>query len=163
MQSDQFLDKVDGARRTWDDVVSRLPEERLAEPGADGGMSAADLIGHVLWYEREMIGLIRERALVGSDLWTLELDERNAAIRREFENRPAAEVLAEERSVWAELRPLLASLTDDELADAGRIVGLAEAIPGVAPWQLIASNTYEHQEDHVQDLRAWLDQEGRTA
>jgi hypothetical protein len=69
------------------------------------------------------------------------LDERNAAILDEFRDRTATAVLAEERSVWAELRPGLESLTNDDLADAGRFRDLAETISGITPWQLIASTT----------------------
>jgi len=157
MNRSLFLDKLDRARREWELALAEVPEERLSEPGFAGAWSARDLIGHVLWYEREMIGVVRERALVGSPLWDLGQDERNAAIHEEFRDRPVTEVLAEERSVWAELRPGLASLTDEDLADAGRFRDLVETIPGIAPWQLIATNTFEHYEDHLRDIRAWLD------
>jgi hypothetical protein len=41
----------------------------LTEPGLAGDWTAKDLIGHVLWYEREIFRVVRERAPVGSPLW----------------------------------------------------------------------------------------------
>jgi uncharacterized damage-inducible protein DinB len=163
MNRTEFLDKVDATRRDWDEAVARVPADRLTELGLTDGWSIKDLIAHVLWYEREMIDVIRERALVGSALWALPLAERNAAIHAEFRARTAADVLAETASVWGRLRPELETLTDDDLADANRFRDLAEAIPGAAPWQVIGSNTFEHYEDHARDVRARLDRTGSSS
>jgi uncharacterized damage-inducible protein DinB len=161
MNRTEFLDKVDTARRQWEEAVAHVPEDRLTEPSLADAWSIKDLIGHVLWYEREMINVIRERALVGSPFWELPLEERNAAIHAEFRDRPAADVLAEADSVWTRLRPELETLTDDDLAEAHRFRDLADAIPGAAPWEVIGSNTFEHYEDHARDVQAWLDRTGR--
>jgi hypothetical protein len=159
MNRSLFFDKLTTARSAWDAALAEIPAERLTEPVLAGGWSAKDLIGHVLWHEREMIGMIRARALVGSPLWALTQDERNAAIELDYRDRSAAEVLAEAEAVWAELRPLLASLSDEDLNDASRFRDLTETIPGLAPWQVIASNTFEHYEDHARDIRARSERE----
>lgn len=159
MNRSDFLDKVNTARLEWDTVIARVPVDRLTEPGLAGGWSVKDLIAHVAWSEREMIGVIRERALVGSPLWELSQDERNAAVFAENRDRPLADVLAEERTLWDELRPGLESLTDDDLNDPSHFRDLTEAIPGVPPWQIFAGSTFAHYDDHARDIRAWLDRE----
>jgi uncharacterized protein (TIGR03083 family) len=157
MNRSLFFDKLHAARREWDAVLTRIPEDRMTEPGLAGGWSVKDTIAHVTWSEREMVGVIRERALVGSPYWRLGQDERNAAVYEENLDRPLADVLAEARSVWAELLPGLESLTDDDLNAPSYFQGLSEAAPGVPPWQIFAGSTFKHYEEHAADLRAWLD------
>ncbi len=158
MNRSLFLDKLHAARREWEAVLALIPEERMAEPGLAGGWSVKDMIAHVTWSEREMVGVIRERALVGSPYWELGQDERNALVYEENRDRPLAEVLAEARAVWEELLPGLEALTDEDLNDPARFRGLSETAPGVPPWQIFAGSTFRHYDDHTADLMAWLDQ-----
>jgi uncharacterized protein (TIGR03083 family) len=151
-----FFDKLHEARREWEEVLDRIPRERMAEPMLTGGWSVKDVVAHVTWSEREMIGVLRERALVGSPLWALSTDERNAAVYAENRDRPLDEILAEARAVWADLLPLLESLTDEDLADPSRFRQLPETAPGVLPWQIFAGSTFTHDEEHAADLRKWL-------
>jgi uncharacterized damage-inducible protein DinB len=157
MTREEFLAMVHAARADWEATLARIPEERLTEPGLAGGWSAKDTIAHVTWSEREMVGVIRERALVGSPLWALGQDERNAAVYAENRDRPLDEVLAKARAVWAELLPGLESLSDEDLNDPSRFRELAESFPGVLPWQIFAGSTFKHYGEHAADLRAWLD------
>jgi hypothetical protein len=89
MNRADFLDKVGTARRAWEGTIARVPANRLTEPVLAGGWSVKDAIAHVAWSEREVIGVIRERALVGSPLWTLRPNERNAAVFAENRDRPS--------------------------------------------------------------------------
>lgn len=157
MNRAEFLDKVRTARRHWEETIALVPEDRMTEPGLFGGWSVKDLIAHVAWSEREMVGVIRERALVGSPLWRLGQDERNAIVFAENRDRPLDDVLAEERAIWNELLPGLESLSDEDLNDPGRFRGLADTAPGVLPWQIFAGSTFAHHEHHARDIRAWLD------
>ena len=60
-----------------------------------------------------MVGVIRARALVGSDLWLLPPGERNDAIFRENRDRPLDEVRAEAEEVHAALVAALATLSEE--------------------------------------------------
>ena len=151
-----FLDKLHEARREWEEALAHIPEARMTELALAGGWSIKDAIAHVTWSEREMIGVIRGRALVGSPHWALRTDERNAAVYAENRERPLAEVLAEANAVWAELLPGLEALTGEDLADPSRFRELAETAPGVRPWQIFAGSTFTHYEEHAADVRKWL-------
>ena len=115
--------------------------------------SVKDIIAHITWYEREMTGVIEARALVGSELWSVPLDERNEAIYRENKDRPLAEVLDEARQVHDRLMHQLESLSEQDLQDPGRF---AEMPSDWKPWAVIASNTYEHYQHHVLQVSTWL-------
>ena len=148
-----FLDRLAAGRRAWDEALARVPEMRMTEPCLEGGWSVKDVVAHVCWSEREMVGVLRERALVGSDLWALGMDERNAAVYDENRDRPLADVLAEERATWEALRPGLEALTDEDLAERERF-GMSGMPPGVLPWRVFAGNTFVHYEDHLGQLAA---------
>jgi hypothetical protein len=153
MTRTKFLETLKAARSEWEALLARVPKDRMTEPGADG-WSVKDIIAHVAWHEREMLEVTKERALVGSDLWNKPLEERNATIYQENRHRPLAEVLTEAEAMYRQLEPRLEALTDEDLTDAGRFRDMpAEWLP----WQLFASNTYEHYQEHIPQIQAWLE------
>src|SRR4051812_25757537 len=83
----QFLEKLRAARTEWDALLQGISSAQMVELGAYGNWSVKDVVAHVTWYEREMVDLLRERRLDGSDLWLLPHTERNEAIYRENRSR----------------------------------------------------------------------------
>jgi hypothetical protein len=114
-----------------------------------------DSIVHITWHEREMIGMLQGRTIGnGSDLWLLPTDERNAAIYEQNRDRPLAKVLDEAPKVFQEMLRLAGTLSDEELHDPSRF----EYMPADwVPWEIIASNTYGHYQQHTPDLQAWIE------
>ncbi len=157
MKKAELLQRIQAERATYDELLASIDPGRMSEQGLDGEWSVKDVkdvVAHVAWYEREMIGPIKARALIGSDMWDLDLDERNEAILEENHKRSAEEILAESRQVYSELLSQLATLDDEDLLDPGRFAGMPQEW---IPWQVIASNTYEHYPEHVAQIKAWLD------
>ena len=162
METAQVLTLMEEERERFDAALARLSRERLLAPEAYGseigegaeagdGWSAKDIVAHITWFEREMIGVIRQRALVGSELWSLAQDERNAAIYAQQRDLPLDETLAEAQTVYAALRAEIATLSDAEMNDPALI---AEMPGGWALWQLLAGNTWEHYAEHTPALQA---------
>ena len=125
----------------------------MTESGVVGEWSVKDVIAHITWHEREMVGVLRARALVGSDLWNLPLDQRNAAIFEQNRHRPLSDVLTEAQQIFPHLVELVQTLDDQDLIDPSRF---AQMPADWQPWQVIASNSFEHYRAHIPDLRAWL-------
>jgi uncharacterized damage-inducible protein DinB len=156
MNRTEFLEQLGAARAEWEAAVASVPAQRLTEPGLHGGWSVKDTVAHVCWSERQMVGVIRQRALVGSPLWALDQGARNAAVYAENRDRPLADVIAEEPATWSELRAGLESLTDEDLTDRGRFPGMDDLPPGVLPWQIFAGSTFWHYAQHANTIRSWL-------
>jgi uncharacterized protein (TIGR03083 family) len=152
----EFCQALRTGRADWDTLLDQIGEERMTQPGAAGDWTIKDIVAHVTWHEREMLGVLRERALVGSDLWNLPLDERNAAIYNQNKDRPLDDVLKESRQVYPQLLELVESLSDEDLNDPSRFSDMPAEWP---PRDLVGSNTFEHYADHVAAIRVWL---GRT-
>lgn len=140
-----FIARVRSAREQWEQPLAGLPPEALEQPGAGGAWTLKDVIAHITWYEREMIDILKARAFVGSPYWELPREARNAAIHAENRDKPSEQVLAEAQAVFAELLAQLEALPEVALYDPAYFPGMPE---DWLPWQVIASNTYEHYLEH---------------
>jgi epoxyqueuosine reductase QueG len=154
MTKDEFVRRVRESWSAWESVVARCPASCLEEAGFYGGRSLRDVIMHIAWYEREMVGILEAMAFEGSPLWELPTDERNAIVYSENERRTLEDVLSEAAAVHSRLVELLEGLTDEELNDPAAFPGMPSEW---APWDVIASNTYEHYDGHAENMESWLD------
>jgi hypothetical protein len=157
----EFLDKFRSGWADWQALLAQAGEARIVQPGVQGEWSLKDIVAHITWGEREMVGVLRTHALAGSDLWNVSQQERNDAVYHENRERSLDDVLAESARVHAVLTALLEALGDDaDLNDAGRY---AQMPPQWQPWQVFAGNTFDHYSEHAPDVRAWLDAQPGTA
>lgn len=159
MTKRRFLELLLTERERWDALLTEVGAARMTERALPGGWTVKDVIVHVTWSEREMVGVMRERALVGSDLWNLTQDECNRIVYEENRERPLADVLAEARAVYRDFLDGVKHLDDDELTDPGRYLGMP---PDWTPWRILAGCCYEHYAAHHKAIRAWLDGPARA-
>ena len=157
MDKATFLETLRSARAEWESLLSEIGEERMLQPGATGEWSVKDVIAHIMWSEREMLGVCQKRALVGSDLWQMTDDERNPIVVSWYRDTSLQDVRAEEQQVYADLLAEVQKLSDEDLNDAGRFRDMPA---DWAPWQVIAGCSSKHYRDHLPALRAWLEQQG---
>ncbi len=149
----ELLERVRSSRVAWDALVASLSDHALVSPRLRDGWSVKDVIAHIAWFEREMTGICRARAFVGSDLWALPPHERNAAIQAENQARDLADVRADAAAAWGDLLSALATLSDRDLVDPASFPGMP---PDWVPLEIIAGNTYEHYPAHAVSVGAQL-------
>jgi hypothetical protein len=157
MTKEVFLRRLRSGRAQWEAALSEVGVERMEIPGVAGEWTLKDVIAHITWHELQMIEVIQARALVGSDLWELDREARNAAIYEANRDRPLDEVLAEAAQAYRDLEALIETLEDEELNDPARFANMPDEWE---PWRIIASNCYGHYQQHIPDIRAWLYQQG---
>ncbi|MBN2386158.1 MAG: ClbS/DfsB family four-helix bundle protein [Anaerolineales bacterium] len=150
MNKSEFVDMIRTTRQELDAVLSQLDKQQMLRPRTCGDWSVKDVIAHIAWYEREMVGVLEAHALAGSELWELPLEPRNAAIHAVNQDRPLEDVLVEARLVTQDLLRLLPALTEADLTDATRFPGMP---PDWIPREVIASNTCEHYPEHAAEIR----------
>jgi uncharacterized damage-inducible protein DinB len=153
----ELIEMVNREREAWDALVEQIDKDRFTLPGVAGEWSLKDIIAHITWHEHEMVSLIKAHALVGSELWNLPTDERNAAIYEEVRQQPLEQVLEESTQVYQQLIAVLPSLTDQDLTNPESFPGMP---PDWQPWLIIVQNTYEHYQDHIPDVEQWIEKEG---
>ena len=147
----ELTTRIRAARREWDEVVARVARDRLTEPGLPGGWSVKDVLGHIAWGLRENATMMRARRLVGSDLWRLDDDARNAIVVEENRSRPLDEIVREYEDASRAFVEEFAKLSDDDLNDPAR---WPEMPAEWRPWRIIYDP--EHYASHARDLREWL-------
>ncbi len=149
----EFLEQVESAWNELSEVLAHCEESQMELPGASGGWSVIDVMAHITWYEREMIGVVEQHALVGSEWWNLLTDERNQHIYEANKDRSLSEIRAQFHQVHADLWTLLQEITNVELKSASKFESMP---PDWIPEEVLAGNTYQHYREHAQWLRAWL-------
>ena len=153
MEKDEVISRVRTERSRWNDIMAQIDDDLMLKPGVEGDWSAKDILAHVMWYEREMVGMLKSRALVGSDLWSLPLDERNAGVHEETKNMTLDEVRAESARVFPELLEQLELLPSEAYNDSAHF----EHMPAEwEPWFVISGNTFNHYSDHTESIRQLL-------
>jgi hypothetical protein len=155
MNTKDFLDKVERAWNDWQARISCFPPEKMLEAGIYDEWSLKDVITHLTWYEQEMVRMLEMRELAGSELWEIPLDERNELIRRQLAEKTLQEILDEANRVHERLMALLPALADTDLQEPACIAGMP---PDWKPWEVLASNTFEHYEEHLANLDDLKDQ-----
>jgi uncharacterized damage-inducible protein DinB len=150
MKKADFMNTLLAARADWEAALCKLTTAQMTRPQPEGAWSVKDVLAHVAWHEREMVGILTQQALVGSPWWNLPLDERNALIHAEQRDLSLAQVLQQARQSWQTLLQLVQALNDEQLINPA----LYREMPaGWSPWQILADNTYLHYRDHMADLR----------
>ena len=153
MDKATFIEAIRSGRKQWDDLLTQIDESRMLEPMEDGEWSVKDTIVHITWNEREMIVFCQQHAL-GSDLWNIPQDERNARPVKEKRDIPLSKILAESQQTYAQFFEVAQSLSDEDLNDAHRFRDIQGDLE---PWQLIAGCSFDHYPEHIAIIRRWLD------
>ncbi len=149
MTKTDFLQNLQNGRRQWQQQWKSIDLFGTSRPRTPGEMSLRDILYHVAWYEREMVEMLQLRTLVGSPWWELPVDERNAHIQAEAQTVSLLQSWRLEQETYAELLAQLQSIRDEELEDARFF---QEMPSDWIPWQVIASNTYEHYMEHYSSI-----------
>ena len=148
----QLIKTIQQARSEWNALIEPIGRSKMTQPGVAGSWSIKDIIAHFTWHERQMMALIQAHALVGSELWNLPTDERNAAIYSEVKDLPLEQVLEDSLEVDKQLIEVLPTLSDQDLVNPKDFPGMP---PDWMPGVIIAQNTFEHYEQHIPDVQRW--------
>jgi len=149
MTKTEFLQNLKNGRRQWQQLWKSIDLFGTSRPRTPGDMSLRDILYHIAWYEREMVEMLQLRTLVGSPWWQLPVDERNAHIQTEAQSVSLLQSWRLEQQLYTELLAQLQSIRDEELEDARFF---QEMPSDWKPWQVIASNTYEHYVEHYSGI-----------
>lgn len=138
------LARMDEAWQRLRRAIDSFPAERLDEPIGEGGWTRKQMVAHLgAWHESANERLARfivsgEKQPLGEDDDTI-----NARVARSAGGRTAGEIMDALENSFRRLRRQVGYLSDEQLA----------AHDGW-PAAVIGSNTWQHYEDHLADLRA---------
>jgi hypothetical protein len=158
----EMLDLIRSERRELEAVLDELSEDRMVDPGLEGGWSVKDILAHITWWEQRMVGWLRgsyagktpERPAPGMT-WD-DLDSLNAQTYLENKDRGLGEVMTESRLSYREALAEVEKMTDADLLDGDRF----EWRKGDPMWHMVAANTWWHYKEHREDIGRWLEESG---
>jgi hypothetical protein len=140
----------------WRDLAAEVGPDRYGEPGPMGEWTFGDLAGHLLGWRNRTIARLQAAARGEPDPITDEpegedaVDAVNVTIRANDAGRPAAELVDAYTDSYDRLIRALEALPASSLTDP-------EAFPWVGSALIEITFTGHLQEEHVPDVRAWLD------
>ena len=141
---DEFLQSIDG-----------LSEEFMTQPGLNGDWSVKDLLVHLTRWEAELVKLLWQvgRGMKPTTLHfsQVPVDETNQRWYEESRARPLDLVLQDFHAVRKQTVRRVNELPEALLTDR-KIYPWLEDQP---LWEWIASDSYEHEAEHVGDVLAW--------
>ena len=145
MTKTEFLLNLQNGRRQWHQIWRGIDLFGTSSPRKPGEMSLRDILYHVAWYEREMVQMMKLRTLVGSPWWDLPVEERNALVKTEGQTVSLLQAWRMEEQAFTDLLAQLQTLSDKELEESKYYKDMPS---DWKPYQVIASNTYEHYVEH---------------
>jgi hypothetical protein len=149
MTKTEFLLNLQNGRRQWHKIWRGIDLFGTASPRKPGEMSLRDILYHIAWYEREMVNMLKTRRLHGSAWWDLPVDQRNAFIKTEGQTISLLQAWRVEEQAFTDLLGQLQTLKDEDLENAACF---NEMPADWKPWEVIASNTYQHYVEHFQNI-----------
>ncbi|MGH2532921.1 MAG: ClbS/DfsB family four-helix bundle protein [Thermomicrobiales bacterium] len=158
-----WLERIEHARETWEEIVSHVGDAGMDRPGAAGNWTFKDVAGHLNGWRELTVDRLEAAARVQAppptpwpDDLSEETDEGVEAINRWIyernRDRPAAAILAESREQFRRMRAAVEVVPEDELVTPGRFLWL-----GGAPLGAVLDGSFDHlYEEHEPEIRAWL-------
>lgn len=154
MNQDELRTSLEESRADFLRAIEGLSSEEILEPGVVGEWSVRDVIQHLSIWEAEAIQLtvhVRRGLRPPSERFKLAPDVLNAKWHAATRNRPLARVLNDFHGVRKQMLRQVAELADSDLTR-----------PPTLPWMKgrplgdwIAGDTFLHEREHTQEIRAW--------
>ncbi|MCL5274737.1 MAG: ClbS/DfsB family four-helix bundle protein [Chloroflexi bacterium] len=155
MDRTQLITQVRESRQRLDTALARIDETHFSDAGLYGRWSAKDLLAHIGWWEERAIDAMSALLRGAAPSNTIEfsdVDEVNERTYRENHDRPLDEVRQSEQEAYTALLELVERTPEDLLFDEGRYAWLE----GRPLMTLVAWNMYDHYDEHLVELNAWL-------
>ena len=135
-------------------LVAQLSVAEINQPGAVGVWSVKDVLAHIAYWERYTVPIVQAAARGETpDLVADDATERsNASVVAQYYQRSLAAVIADWQQAREDLLEEIERLTDADLNDPDRF-----------PWSegrslldRIAGNSFDHEQEHIEQIRAWM-------
>lgn len=155
MTKSELQDAIQNGRLEFSELLSAIPEDRLEDPLLENGWSVKDTLMHIVAWEQRLIGWVNaaaqgDRPALPAPGYTWEqMDELNERTYLQQKHRGLNDIMA---SFRGSLNLIFLALDrfDDETLNS-KYLGEETLL-----WRYFAENTYEHYQEHGEEIRAAL-------
>ncbi len=152
-----ILDELRSKYVALEAILAPLDEAQMTKTGVIGDWSIKDILAHITaWHHRLLARLHAARhneepTISGPDSEE-EMDRLNEQFYKENKSHPLADVLGGFRSSYLQIVEAVQAMPEEDLIDPHRFAWLN----GDSLRQLVAGDTYDHYEEHRQQIEEWL-------
>ena len=151
----ELLNTMQESYRAFEALLAPLTPQLLTTPGVNGDWSIKDILVHIAAWQERTSRQLRARATGQPDpLLPIENEAQMDAFNEETfqanRQRPLAEVQTELRTAVQNLQASVEAVSEEEL-----FLARANREP---LWQVVAGNSFEHYDEHMDMITAWLQQ-----
>jgi hypothetical protein len=160
MKIDEISEALETERELMVDLLDELDDDVIETGEVMPGWTIKDLLAHLTMWEAELVKLLWQ-AKQGVRPTTIHMqqysvDEVNQRWHSALRERPLELVLNDYHSVRKQTMRRLDSFSDRDLNDPQRYPWLK----GEPLWQWLASDSFEHEAEHRQEIEDWIEKEG---
>jgi hypothetical protein len=157
MDKATLLDKIRTRQAEFEALLATLNASQLTTPGVNGDWSIKDILAHLVSWQKRTLAYLDAAARQGKpDIEGIssdaEMDNLNARFYAGNKSRPLADVMTDFKNTYAQVVAAVEALSADDLIEPNRFTWLN----GDPLWEQVAGNTYEHIDEHIGSIQAWL-------
>jgi hypothetical protein len=151
----EMMEELQKSRDQLEIILEGLVASDFESPEVWGGWSLKDTLAHLNRWEGEAIKLLfeleRGEDSPRVDLGEEDVDRLNSQWQEQDGDRPLPLILSDLRGLRKQTLRRVNDLEDKDLKDPNRYKSLG----GKPLWRRIAEDTFEHEQEHLDDLRIW--------
>ena len=135
-------------------LLAQLSVEQMNRPGAVGVWSVKDVLAHLAYWQHYMAAILAAAAqgatpnLDGDD----ETERNNASAMAQYYQRSLAAPIADWQAAREDLLEQLEQVSDADLNDPERFTWSN----GRTLFERIADNSFDHEQEHIAQIREWM-------
>jgi len=160
MNKNELISALEDSHERLLESIEGLSPEAMVEPGVVGEWSVKDVLAHLSRWEAEVVKLLWQarQGIAPTTLLNEQVpdDEVNARWHEEDQARPLERILEDFYGVRDQTIRRLEFFTDKDLNDPKRYPWLG----GQPLMEWVAGDTFEHDAEHLEQLRLWREKKG---
>lgn len=162
MEKTELLEALEDGHQELLEMLQDLPDELLLKPGVSGEWSIKDILAHLTYWEGQLVTLLFQiqRGVAKPTTAHFSKDSTDELNQRWYlsgKDRPLEIIWQDWQGVRKQTIRRVTDLDEKDLNDIHRYPWLK----GVPLFQWILNDTIEHEDQHADQIREWLDQQDR--
>ncbi len=158
MDKTELLEALEDSRQEMIELLEQIEDEDLLKPGVTGKWSIKDLLAHLNYWEGQVVTLLFQAQRGMAQPTTVHfgketVDELNQRWYMSSQERSLEMIWQDWLAVRKQTIRRVSELSDKDLNDPERYPWLK----GVPLYQWILNDTVEHEAEHADQIREWLE------
>lgn len=161
MDKSELLEALEDSHQEMLEMLEDVPDEALLAPGVVGDWSIKDILAHLTYWEGQIVTLLFQAqhgvpkpTTVHFSPGTETVDEVNRRWYESGKDRPLEMIWQDWEGVRKQTVRRVSDFSDKDLNDPERFTWLG----GTPLYQWILNDSIEHEGEHADQIREWLEQ-----